>query len=1357
MDDQVVHRVYNNCGCYDEETYLIEVLEGEPLELDCYGTVCEGAVVSYKALHPGCDDYVWHVEGGTLVAGQYSDRPTVQWDRPQGGYGVLSLDGVRCGVEVCPAMMSVRVPVIEDSLDIEGPQSVCLGESALYRLPLFGSTEYTWSITPAAPEQGLYAHGNEMRYTFNHAGTYHITVTYRCDFLDCGPYSTRELEVTVRPRLEIEGHDRLCAGNACSLATGPAVPATWQAYDLGTGQPVGTAVNGMFYTETFTQPGRYLVTAEHPAYCGPATFVLDVLSPPPAPTVAEMDPGNRHTACPYGGIGLSGTPSQPHYLLVWAPACSTATPPLYTGDSVNIGYGATVCNVAVYHYDVLLQCQSAAAYVHTVTALVPEPTTLPTSITVCPNSLVSLHGMVPDQRADGMLYEWKIQPTMQHCASVTGSHQAPDVDLLINKLSATTAYTFYVELTRSYCNGASSTHRIDITVNPNLVSSCTITGDNPVCEGTSHTYSCTGCPDATYSFPEAGTHYVTFYCNPYDYCDNRNLYTPASMAVTVWPKPEVSIEYDASFLGTLTANATGTGPFTYDWYYRSLALGSQWVYVGSTAVIQDYGAGYYRCTVTDGHGCTDEATYYHNPSLIPCSTMNLTAGSYDYCYHSIQVTSPYSTRNVTWTVEGGDYSIVTSGTNNHIATVTVMDNGPYTVCAKTREAVPGSQAITCYKGCYTFTPDFVGDFLFTTKCDTIVISNYSIYQNANIHVHMSVYIGNNYIETINFPVSQEVYKYVTPSNGTYYFYLTQYGNITFPQPCPMGSATVNLPSNRSVSISTDNNNAPAATCDNTPIRLTATLNYTGASILHSTWSFGDGSSYTTEGGSVFHTFSTGTKNVSVTITDSRGCTLTSTPTFNISSYSDVLTTGILQQVLPEVCPHQYEEIRFSVNNNDNHYTWDAPLTGNAFNNYVSEPDIYRVSVVNDYFCQKQGALPVSFLPCPTARIHAERYSCCEGEPLPLYGSLAPKQNISYMWDITGTGYHETFNTPDIVFTPPTAGTYAVTLTVTDGIYGCSSTTQATVTAVAKPAAPTLYFPGDSCISGAPVRVAATAASYSGELHWSNGGTGATAQYFTPGNATAYYYDPAIGCASQTGAILIHRQPDFDALLTGCYEKCQSFLAGYQLPVYCLTPNRIGWQWYMGAGILASATSAYMPLSLPLVRPDTYRLEVDYQNGGCHAVSPNLTIRDKQVCDCDSIRVEVQDVSIHVIDCEVYYNITLDVCNDNTNNDFCIDDVLVLSDDHNVTIDNVNYTGSTVHANGCETVYLDLRVTGLIPTDVLLRIVDESCLDCTKDFSVGLTWDVNCEKELHDGYLEPDMELSNEAAVYCTFECGLEHG
>lgn len=40
---KVTHRIINNCGCEAEETYEIRILEGQKLELSCYGTVCEGA------------------------------------------------------------------------------------------------------------------------------------------------------------------------------------------------------------------------------------------------------------------------------------------------------------------------------------------------------------------------------------------------------------------------------------------------------------------------------------------------------------------------------------------------------------------------------------------------------------------------------------------------------------------------------------------------------------------------------------------------------------------------------------------------------------------------------------------------------------------------------------------------------------------------------------------------------------------------------------------------------------------------------------------------------------------------------------------------------------------------------------------------------------------------------------------------------------------------------------------------------------------------------------------------------------------------------------------------------------------
>ena len=69
-EDEVIHRVYNNCGCYDEEHYIIKILEGEILDLSCYGTVCQDAVVTYSAYNPSCDRYSWYVEGGTIIEGQ---------------------------------------------------------------------------------------------------------------------------------------------------------------------------------------------------------------------------------------------------------------------------------------------------------------------------------------------------------------------------------------------------------------------------------------------------------------------------------------------------------------------------------------------------------------------------------------------------------------------------------------------------------------------------------------------------------------------------------------------------------------------------------------------------------------------------------------------------------------------------------------------------------------------------------------------------------------------------------------------------------------------------------------------------------------------------------------------------------------------------------------------------------------------------------------------------------------------------------------------------------------------------------------------------------------------------------------
>lgn len=1379
-DDEVYHRVYNNCGCYDEEVFRIEVLGGERLEVDCYGTVCEGAVVTYHASNPVCGEYLWHVEGGTLVDGQFGAHPIVQWDRPQGGSGVLSLDGVRCGAETCPSMLSVRVPVIQDGLPVEGPQRVCLGESVLYSLPLFGSTRYDWSVTPAARQESDMEHGNEMRLTFEAAGTYRIRVTYQCDFLGCGPYESQELVVNVLPVLSIEGSDRICLTNPSDLQTVPAVSATWQAYDLDNGnQPVGSAVTGTAYHEFFSNPGHYLVTADHPSYCGPAAFVLTVKNVPPPPSEDELSSYNRHFACPNGGISLTGTPSEPHYSLVWAPACSTATPQTYSGDSVNISYAADVCDVWVYHYDRVLQCQSTGYYVHTVSALTPATTSLPSSITVCPNSIVSFSSEVPDQRDDGVLYEWKIEDDKQHCASVRGSHQQPSVSFLINDLEGTNQYSFYVELTRSYCDNQSVTDRVNINVLRNLSASLSISGPTEVCMGSVVTYSGSGCTQDHYSWVIDGTSYdgnpvshtfstagsanMALYCNPYDYCSNKSYYIREAQHVTVRQGPQLQkIVYDnGPQLLSVVPNLCGSTGYSFAWYFYPATGGGldPSMPVGYACTHHPTQDGIYECVVTDDHGCSSRVGFLY-PEVHPCSDMTLTdLGVTDYCTGTIRVIASQHSSGVSWNVDGGG-SIVTSGINRYIADITFDDVGTYTVHAGT------SGFPTCYSGQTTVTLDFKHHFSLAPNCEGIEIHNLSKYLGTPGTVYLRV-VNNTTLsyQDISFPVTQEYYTY-TPSSPvtattTFTVYLTGYGTNGNVSNCPVGTITIDPPTtNVLVNVYTSNpyDSYPNyTTCNNTPVHLTATLNDPGVSVVSTIWNFSDGSLYTTDGNGVYHTFETGSGSVSVTVTDSRGCTHPAV-SVNITSHQDILVNGKLEANNSLYCPHlnpAIQEIHFTIHSNENHYTWVSPLSGSTYQNYVSEPDVYRVNVVNNYYCQKEGATFVPFRPCPTARIYAENYNCCAEQPLPLYGSMAPATGMQYQWVVSkaGGGYNEVFNTGDIVFTPPSAGTYNVTLTVTDLSSTCSSTTHATVVAHTQPTAPTLAFAAGSCLADAPL--ALTATGYSGELHWSNGHTGASAYYSTPGIATAYYYDPAIGCPSLKGSLRIHHQPDFDALLTGCIERCTKGNSDL-LPVYSLTPDSIDWVWTRDGNPVAADNDAQMDLQLPYTTaPGTYNLEVYYQNGGCHATSPDLVIDSKDTCDCEGIVIKKIDVVSEVEECRIRYTVYIDLCSDD-HDSICFGAVQVLSDANNVHLVSANYT----HPAGSpyfESIKLILDVTGLIPRNVLLQLKDSTCLRCNKQLSIDLMSKVGCENSLKYKELKLLEDFSNEAAAYYHYNFLLPRG
>lgn len=260
-----------------------------------------------------------------------------------------------------------------------------------------------------------------------------------------------------------------------------------------------------------------------------------------------------------------------------------------------------------------------------------------------------------------------------------------------------------------------------------------------------------------------------------------------------------------------------------------------------------------------------------------------------------------------------------------------------------------------------------------------------------------------------------------------------------------------------LTITTDNSADPNATCDNTPIRLTAHLGYDG-SIVSSTWYFGDGSHFTTASDNICHTFEEGGPYyINVTAVDNYGCTRSLSAPYMIVSSKDIYTMGLsLSALLGLQCPNGTPtDIEFSPHAHDHQYNWwrlkDQTLrpTGNIHILPTYRSDTYLVHVIDANYCQAQAATNVSFLNAPTARIYARNDNLCAGESITLYGSAGGGN--SYSWNVSGPGGYTAASTdPDYTFTAPAyaSGTFTVTLTVTNNDNGCSDTDTKTLTVTA---------------------------------------------------------------------------------------------------------------------------------------------------------------------------------------------------------------------------------------------------------------------------------------------------------------------
>ncbi len=1386
MPCTVTHRVYNNCGCYDEEFFYIEVLEGAPLELSCYGTACEGSTVTYHTgAPPVCDEYFWTVEGGHLVNGQGTPDITVVWDSPTDGYGIISLDGTLCGGNVCQGSLSVRIPIIQNGVPIDGQTEACVGDAVLYSVPLYGSTRYAWSITPTAGVDSTPVNGaNKMTYKFTSPGTYQISVRYKCDFLACGEFATESITVVVRPGIRILGDNEVCLTNTATLTTDAPTTnnlMTWKVYEPGSDQPVYTspAPTAQFATSVIQSAGRFRVTAENGGYCSEASFILTVKDPPPAPTVEEMDPDNPAVACPHSTILLKATPSNPLYNIIWKPVCASAAPSRVSGEEVSITYGPEVCGVDAYYYDRELQCVSADHYTHMVVPFALAQHHLPQALTVCPGTrLVWGNSVVPYQ--DGVLYEWLLSDEEQHCATIEGDIHANAVTLLVNDIDhiIDQDIPFDVYLIRKYC-GQEDTATVHVTIAalPQPLN-LSIDPQAPICQGTNVDLTgrgCTACgggvgryrwhfsddnqtgtgPNANHTFNRPGDIFVTLTCNPYDVCTNGDYLPTANRIVQVIPNPPAHyISYDGTYVAVEPQSLLNPSDYDFQWGHLP---------DNSNVVSATPGGSEYTCTVISrtNPSCT---TIVKN-EVKPCQPLTVGTPSVDYCNKTVSFSVDNPPTPIVWTIlgrEDNDWTV--SGDYNENIEIPVSTVGTLIVRAETEED-------PCYSATMAYTVDFMPDFSLQKACSTIVVHNRSLSLDGSKVVKIMVTRSGGTADYLTFPVSQGSITYPIPCDGTYTFSLVMYDGITIN--CPLGSVYIENTSNLTVDVTSAN---PVGlehwTCDNTAIQLTASLP-SPHTILHSHWNFGDqGTSLDTNGNSVYHTYRYNSNLpppptnyiILLTITDENGCKHNGN--LNISSFAnDLKEPSVWVPANAPVCPGNEILLECRINNSPLYnpsctttYNWSVTPSTNSYTQPVSHTGDYSVIVSNEHYCKTEAAVNVQFKNQPSAIIIPKKYYYCVGETVDLDGRPDDmSNNYRYLWTVLNNTTNQTTTTTNTTGTlsfpaGSTACTYTVDLTVTDINEGCSATaTPVTITVVNPPSPPSVHMdPQHECLDQGFVRLIGNNPSQM--LNWSNGDYGNTADYHYPGVALAYYYDPVSGCRSDSAVIHIPAAPDFDALLTGCYDVCYD-IANASLPVYGLLPRlqSYGWEWYHNNSLYASSPLGPQPspLNLPLVGLGKYDLSVNYFSN-CHASARSLVIQDADLCPCDSIDISYTCKNTSVQNCHLIYDIAVTVCN-NSRRTHCFNSLLPLFNPlaGNITITGNTFTPTTPTPGNCFQFTITLDVTALDPSTVAFRLLDENCAECSIDFSVDLMPTANCNNQTA-GSISTNGTISDDNTVYCNF-------
>lgn len=428
--------------------------------------------------------------------------------------------------------------------------------------------------------------------------------------------------------------------------------------------------------------------------------------------------------------------------------------------------------------------------------------------------------------------------------------------------------------------------------------------------------------------------------------------------------------------------------------------------------------------------------------------------------------------------------------------------------------------------------------------------------------------------------------------------------------------------------------APCPYCSGTLIDFTDLS--TGA--VSWNWNLGNGSINTTQDPDQAYDYNDGLPfAITLTITDAWGCQSTHAQTINVSP--NVLANGGIRKENADLCLgedwrvfYEFDDIPTSTIS----YLWQPlGLTTTVNEAFATQTGDYYVEISDDQNCyHKSTSINLAFGNTPLASISGDD-SFCQGETVELAGFSGG--NNAYQWTLLPATLIGNSANISLNLAP---NTYNIQLEVTDNLSQCSATDLQSIVVHQAPNPPSISLGANYCIHNPTVDLI----SNSGAVYWSTGDYGSSTETYNSGFHTAYSVNIFTGCASDFTYLLVPKKPDFNELLSGCYDFCEE-----DLPQTVLGPsgNWPAWTWENTNGLVQSGFINIGMLNIPVF--STYNLNVNYYSNGsnnCFDSSPDLVINEVPDCDgCDLLEVTIDRLKNPVIsECNLIFDVTVSITN-----------------------------------------------------------------------------------------------------------------